>query len=139
MSTSALAAQGCLLQVGSTASPIVFTTIGDVTEFSGPDGSKGEIDTTDVAASSKTFVGSLPDYGTISFTVNYIPTNTQHAQLVSDFESSTSVERQYKLLFSDSPQTAKVYTGYIASFGPSVSIDSALTASGTIRVTGLIS
>lgn len=139
MSTNALPSQGCLLQVGSIASPIVYTTISDTVSFSGPDGTKGEIDTTDVAATAKTFIGSLPDFGSISFSLNYIPTNTQHAQIVSDFESSTSVERRYKILFSDSPQTAKIYTGYISGFGPNVEVDSALTASGSIRITGVIS
>lgn len=135
MSTSALPSQGCLLSVGSSASPIVFTAIGDVTSFSGPSGSKGEIDTTDVAATAKTFIGSLPDLGSISFSMNYIPTDTQHAQIRSDFLSSTSVSRRYQITYSDSPQTTQQFDGYVSSFSVEVGVDAALTASGEIRVT----
>ena len=135
MSTSALPSQGCTLSVGSSASPIVFTAIGDVVSFSGPSGSKGEIDTTDVAATAKTYIGSLPDLGTISFELNYIPTDTQHAQLRSDFLSATSVSRRYRLTFSDSPQSTQDFDGYVQSFSTDVGVDAALKASGEIRIT----
>lgn len=135
MSTSALPSQGCVIAVGDSASPIAFTTIGDVTGFTGPSGSKGEIDTTDVAATSKTFIGSLPDLGTISVSMNYIPTDTQQAQLRSDFLSSTSVSRRYQVTFSDSPQTTQQYDGYVQSFSVEVGVDAALTASAEIRIT----
>lgn len=135
MSSSALPSQGCVLGVGDTASPIVYTTIGDVTSFSGPSGSKGEIDTTDVAATAKTFLGSLPDLGTISVSFNYIPTDTQHAQLRSDFLSATSVSRRYQITYSDSPQSTQSFDGYVQSFSVDVGVDAALVASSEIRIT----
>lgn len=139
MSNNALPAQGCLLKVGDGASPEVFTTIGDITNFSGPDGSKGEIDTTDVAATAKSFLGALPDLGSIQFSMNYIPTDTQHAQVRSDFLSSTSVSRNYKIVYTDSPETEQVFTGYVSAFAPDVQADAALVASGSIRVTASVS
>lgn len=139
MSNNALPAQGCLLQVGDGASPEVFTTIADITNFSGPDGSKSEIDTTDVAATAKTFLGGLPDLGSVQFSMNYIPTNAQHAQVRSDYLSSTSVSRNYKVVYSDSPQSEQIFTGYVSSFAPDVQADAALVASGSIRVTASVS
>lgn len=138
MSTNALGTQGITLKVSDNASPEVLTAIADISEITGPDGSVAEVDTTDLSASAKTYIRGLPDNGSVSFTINYIPANTQHAQLRSDFNSATEISRQYVITFTDSPQTTWTFNAYVASFAISSAVDDKLTASVSIRVKGAI-
>jgi hypothetical protein len=138
MSTNALPSQGVTLKIGSSASPIVYTAISDITEITGPDGSAGEIETTDLSSTSKTFIRGLPDNGSVSFTINYIPANTQHAQLFADFSSATETARNYRLTFTDSPATTWTFSGYVSTFSISNGLDDKLTASCAIRIKGSI-
>ena len=138
MSTNALPSQGVTLGVGNTASPVVYTDIADITEITGPDGSAGEIETTDLSSTSKTFIRGLTDNGSVSFTLNYIPANTQHAQLFADFSSATEVARDYRLTFTDSPETHWTFSAYVSQFSVSNGLDDKLTASCAIRIKGTI-
>ena len=138
MSTNALPSQGVTLAIGNTASPVVYTSIADVTEITGPDGSAGDIETTDLSSTTKTFIRGLTDNGSVSFTMNYIPSNTQHAQLFSDFSSATEVARDYRLTFTDSPVTTWTFSAYVSSFSVSNGLDGVLTASCSIRIKGSI-
>jgi hypothetical protein len=138
MSTSALESQGVTLSVGDAASPEVYTSIAEITEITGPDGSASEIDVTDLSSSAKEFKRGLPDNGSVSFTIMYIPTNTQHAQLRSDFNSATEQARNYRLTFTDSPVTTWTFNAYVSTFSISNAIDGSLTANVAIRVKGTI-
>lgn len=138
MSTSALPSQGVTLGVGNTASPIVYTDIADITEISGPDGSAGDIETTDLSSTTKTFIRGLTDNGSVSFTLNHIPANTQHAQLFSDFSSATEVARNYRITFTDSPETTWTFSAYVNQFSISNGLDGVATASCSIRIKGAI-
>lgn len=138
MSTSALESQGVTIGVGDAASPEVYTTITEVTEITGPDGSASEIDVTDLSSSAKEYKRGLPDNGSVSFTLMYIPSDTQHAQLRSDFDSSTEQARNYRITFTDSPATTWTFSAYVSTFSISNSIDGSLTASVALRVKGVI-
>jgi len=138
MSTNALPSQGVTLGVGNTASPIVYTSIADITEITGPDGSAGDIETTDLSSTTKTFIRGLTDNGSVSFTINYIPANTQHAQLFSDFSSATETARNYRISFTDSPITTWTFSAYVSAFSVSNGLDGVLTASVSIRIKGAI-
>lgn len=138
MSTSALESQGVTIGVGDAASPEAYTDIPDVMEISGPDGSAAEIDVTDLSSSAKEFRRGLPDNGSVSLTLFYRPAQTQHAQLKSDFDSSTEQARNYRITFTDSPATTWTFSGYVASFSISNSIDAALQATVSLRVKGAI-
>lgn len=138
MSVNALGTQGITLSVSDTASPEAYTSIPDITDITGPDGSVAEVDTTDLSASAKTYIRGLPDNGSVSFTINYIPANTYHAQLRSDFNSSAEIARYYRLTFTDSPNTTWTFQGYVSTFSISASIDDKLTASCAVRVKGAI-
>lgn len=138
MSTNALGTQGMIVQVNDADSPSGWQTINDVTDISGPDGSKAEIDATALNDSAKAFLAGLPDNGSVALTLNYIPADTIHAQLRSDFNSATEVARYYRLNFTDSPITTWTWYGYISSFSVSGTVDDKVTASVSIRVKGTI-
>jgi len=138
MSTNALASQGMTLAVGDAASPEVYTAISDLTDISGPDGSAGEIEVTDLSSTAKEFNRGLPDNGSVSGTVLFIPANVQHAQLRADFVSSTEVARNYRITFTDSPATKWTFSAYVASLPISNSLDGTTTASLSLRIKGVI-
>jgi len=136
MSVNALASQGMTLSVSDNASPEVFTAISDLEEISGPDGSAGEIEVTDLSSTAKEFKRGLTDNGSVSTTMMYIPTNVQHAQLRSDFNSSVEISRNYKITFTDSPNTVWTFLGYVSTFAVTNGLDDKTTANVTIRIKG---
>lgn len=138
MSTNALASQGMTLSVGDAASPEAYTAISDISEISGPDGSAGEIEVTDLSSTAKEFKRGLTDNGSISTTMMFIPADTQHAQLRSDFNSATEVARNYRITFTDSPQTLWTFSAYVGTLSVSNSLDGVTTANITLRVKGNI-
>ncbi len=138
MSTLALASQGMTLGVSDGASPEVYTTISQVSDISGPDGSAGEIDVTDLSSTVKEFKRGLTDNGSVTSTLMFIPANTQHAQLRADFNSATEVSRNYRITFTDSPMTTWTFSGYVASLSITNSLDSSTTASLSLRIKGAI-
>ena len=136
MSTSALESQGMLLQSGDGASPEVFTTIPEITDIGGPDGSATEIDTTDLSSTAKEFKIGLKDEGQVSITMTYIPANTVHSALRTDRNNRTL--RNFKLKFTDSPNTVWSFSAYVLGFSVTNAVDGATQASVTLRISGAI-
>ena len=136
MSDSALEAQGMTLAASDAASPEVYTTIPQVNSLSGPDGSSSEIDVTDLSSTAKEFKMGLADSGSVSAEFFYIPADAQHAQLRSDWVARTL--RNYRITFTDSPQTTWTFAAYVTSFSTTAAVDAALAGSFTLRISGSI-
>ncbi len=136
MSVNALASQGMIVSIGDGASPEVFTNISDVNDISGPDGSAGEIDVTDLDSVAKEFKRGLTDNGSVSLTMMYIPNNIQHGQLQSDFTSQVEIARNYRITFTDSPVTLWTFSAYVSTFAITNSLDSTTNANVTLRIKG---
>lgn len=138
MSINAIPSQGMTISLGDGSSPEVFTAIPEATDITGPDGSVSEIDVTDLSSTAKEFKRGLPDNGSLSFTLLYIPAQTQHAQLRADFNNPVEVARNYRITFTDSPATLWTFFGYVSTFSINNSIDSVTNASVAIRIKGNI-
>jgi len=139
MSTAALASQGMTLAVeNTTTSPFTYDTIPELSNLSGPDGSAGEIEVTDLSSTSKEYKRGLTDNGSVSGTLLFIPANVQHAQLRADFVSTTEVARNYRITFTDSPQTTWTFSAYVASLPIDNSLDGTTTANLSLRIKGTI-
>lgn len=138
MSINALPSQGMTISVSDGASPEVFTEIPDTNDISGPDGSASEIDVTDLSSTAKEFKRGLTDNGSITFTIFFIPTQVQHAQLRADFNSTIEVARSYQLKFTDSPPTTWTFNAYVSTLSITNSIDGVTSASAALRVKGNI-
>lgn len=136
MSSSALASQGMTLAVGDGASPEVFTTISEVKSIDGPGGQASEIDVTDLSSTAKEKRTGLHDEGDVTCEINYIPANTQHAQLRSDKSAGTA--RNYRITFTDSPATTWTFSGYVKGFSINNAVDNVTTASVVLSVSGSI-
>ena len=130
-----LKSQGCALFKGDTASPIAYTEVGQVSSISGPDGSTGEIDVTNLASTIKDFVPSLPDMGTVSCEASWdhATTANQHAAISTDFLAQTTGFWQIRL--SDSPQTVITFQGFPNSFSTSIGVDDKVSLTFGVRIT----
>lgn len=138
MSSQALEAQGMELKIGDGASPEVFTAIPEIKTFSGPGGSATVIDVTDLSSQAKEKRMGLADEGQLSFTINYIPTNDEHAALREAREDRA--ETNFKLVFTDdSPSTTWSFSGFVTGFSVSGAVDGVVEANVTIEITGAIS
>lgn len=137
MSANAIEAQGTLLKIGNGASPQVYTTITEIKTFTGPGGSASVIDVTDLSSTAKEKRMGLMDEGQLSFTINYVPNDTQHAQLRTDRSNRTL--RSFQIVFNDgSPASTWTFTGYVLSFAVSGAVDAVIEANVTLEISGSI-
>jgi len=138
MSSQALEAQGMELKIGDGASPEVFTAISEIKTFTGPGGSATVIDVTDLSSAAKEKRMGLADEGQLSFTINYIPTDDEHAALRE--ARATREETNFQLVFTDdSPSTTWSFSGFVTGFSVSGAVDGVVEANVTIEITGAIS
>lgn len=138
MSSNALDSQGMVIQwEDTTGSPnSVYTTIPEVSEMSGPGGQASEIDVTDLSSSAKEFRMGLQDEGQISLTMNWIPSNAVHSGLRTD--RANQAIRNFKIIFTDSPQTTWSFTAFVLGLETSAGVDDVVKATVTLRVSGSI-
>lgn len=127
---------GTLLKRGNGATVEVFTTVAEVKSISGPGLSMETIDATHME-SPNAFRELLPSFksaGEVTLEMNFLPANSNQQGFVEDFQDR--VKRNWKLVFPDTATTTWSFSGYITGFAPSAAVDSILTASATIAVTG---
>lgn len=136
MSSTALQSQGMTIAVSDAASPEVYTTIANVSSISGPGGSASEIDVTDLSSTAKEFRLGLQDEGEVSLEMQYVPANVQHALLRTLRTGGTS--RNFRITFTDSPQTTWTFLAFVKSFSVSNAVDAVTTVSVSLRVSGAI-
>ena len=134
MSDSAIKAQGTQLKLGA-GSPLSYTEIPEVNSFNGPTGSANIIDVTDLGSTAKEKLTGLHDNGQLSFEMNFIPDNAQHAALRAAKENSTMCHLQ--LIFSDG--TIWSFSALVTSFAVSGAVDGVVKASVSLDISGDIS
>lgn len=117
-----------------TGSPETFETVRGVQDLSGPDTTRTEIDTTDITDTDQTFVLGLRTNGQVSFSMNYVPSDTVHAGLATDYSDGTL--RNFKLTFVDTTEVE--FAAYVQGFSYSVSKDSTLMRDVVLRISGAV-
>ncbi len=137
MSSSALASQGMTIGISNTTdSPGEYDLITEVSELSGPGGQAAEIDVTDLSSTAKEFRMGLQDEGQLTMSLNWIPTNTQHAELRTQRTNGTLT--YFELTFTDSPVTKWRFSAFVLGLELSNSVDDVTKASVTLRISGAI-
>lgn len=136
MSTNALESQGMVLKIGDGADPEVFNPIPEIKEISGPSGSASIIDVSDLDSTAKEKRMGLMDEGQVSLTLNFIPTNTYHAQLRTDRAARTL--RNFQLLFTDTPATTWSFAGYVTKLEVSNEVDGVTEGEVELEISGAI-
>lgn len=140
MSSQALEAQGTVLKIvdsTSPTSPPTFNAISEIKSFTGPGGAAAVIDVTDLSSTGKEKRMGLMDEGQLSFTMHYIPTDTEHIALRA--ARASREETQFQLVFTDnSPATTWDFSGFVTNFSISGAVDGVIEANVTIEITGAI-
>lgn len=138
MTTPAISAQGTLLKIGNGASPEVFTTISGVGNLAGPTGSRELIDVTALDSTGREYLVGIPDYGDITFTLFYAPSNTQHAALFTAFQLAGQTATNFTITFTDSPATVYTFAALVQGFPHNFSTNAAVEVNLSLKLTGAI-
>ena len=117
---SGIRAQGAAIRVlDTTASPMVYVDIGCITDLTGPDGSRAEIDTTCLSSTAREFNVGIPNNGSVS--ANGILDTTANAyhvgsalSLWSSFKSGA--EQTFRLIIPNSPEDFVQFNAYVMTF-----------------------
>jgi predicted secreted protein len=137
MATAAISGYGTLLKRGDGGSPETFSTVGEVRSISGPsmETDEAEVTTHSSAASGayKEFILTLIDAGSVEFETNYVPSDTTHIGLRTDFINRT--KRNWQIVLPGAIQTIS-FSGYVKSMPFGFPVDDAITQKISIRCTG---
>ena len=134
--TSAVLGSGATLQLGSGASPQVYTTVAEVLRC-GPIGSTNpEVDVTNLDSTAKEYIAGLADGNTVEFDVNYIRGTQQDSLRTSQAAGSTV---NMKMVWPTSPNTTAVFDLVLLQFEMGETTpESQITASISGRISGSI-
>ena len=129
--------QGTLLQLSIASS---YTTVAQRVDIDMPEFTRAAIETTDLDATWESFVAGIMRSGELSFTANYDPANSTHAQLWTSVGSGT-VE-SWKLILADAGAAEFAFSGLITKFKPGtaetdglVRLQVCIKLSGTVTLT----
>jgi Lambda phage tail tube protein, TTP len=137
--------QGATLFIDDgSGSPTVFTQIGGVKDFSGPDGKATVIDKSDLSSTYKEKLMGLPDEGNIQFTLNFISGDA--GQLAAIAARTARRRAQFKLTIPAGaqnsvadPAQSMLFYGYVLSFQEKGGVDKLVEATIDIAIDGQIS
>ena len=118
------------------------TKYAQVVSIGGPSMSLDTIDVTshDSTSAWEEVVGGILRSGEVVLEIVYDPAHATHKNaaggLLADFIARTAIV--FTLIFSDTATTEWTFSGFITAFEPSAPVDGALTASVTIKPTGVV-
>lgn len=135
--TSAVLGSGATLQLGSGASPQVYTTIAEVLRC-GPIGSTNpEVDVTNLDSTAKEYIAGLADGNTVDFDMNWLVGNTQQESLRTSQASGSTVN--LRMVWNTSPQTNAQFDLVLLTFEMGETTpEQQVTASVSGRISGSI-
>ena len=118
------------------------TAYAQVTSITGPSMSLDTVDVTshDSTSAWEEVVATILRSGDLTMDIVYDPADATHKNasggLLADFIARTAVV--FTLIFPDAATTEWTFSGYITAFEPSAPVDGALTASVTIKPSGVV-
>lgn len=121
-----------LTAANGTITPLAWLEVGDITDFSGPGGSAGTYDKTNLQSTRKEFGMGLPDEGEFTLTINFVPDDTGQAACLAARSSRT--EKNFKVTYSDDSTAS--FAGYVLGFASSGGVDGKVAGTITIKITG---
>lgn len=117
---------------GGTATPVTWTKISNVRDFSGFDGQATELDKTNLDSTAKEFALGLVDPG--QFTINVDRDQTDAGQLAVEAARIAGTIKNFKLTLPNT-KTAS-FTGYVKKFSAQGGVDALLKSAIDIRISG---
>lgn len=119
---------------GGTATPVAFTNIANLKDFSGFDGSASELEVTNLDSVAKEFKLGLTDPGAFSINIDYDSANAGHIALRA--RQVSGVLCNFKLTLPNA--TVITFTGFIKKFSLAGGVDAIAKTSVDIRISGAI-
>ncbi|MEO1035227.1 MAG: hypothetical protein AAFX44_06660 [Pseudomonadota bacterium] len=136
------AAQGAELRIGAATDngatlpgSDTFTKIGNVQGFSGPSGTKPEIDVTDLDSAGKEFLAGLPDFGSVTFTGWFNEADAAQDTLWSDFVGNSPL-RNIQIVLPNTEATTLDVLGYVSELSVDTQTEQGVQLNGSIRLSG---
>ena len=135
--TSAVLGKNATLQLGSGASPQVYTTIAEVMRC-GPIGSTNpEVDVTNLDSTAKEYIAGLADGNNVEFDVNFISGNTQQESLRTSQAAGSTVN--LRMVWMTSPNTNAQFDLVLLGFQMGeTSAETQVSATVSGRISGSI-
>lgn len=125
---------GKTITAAGTATPVTFTGVANMKDFSGFDGSASEIDVTNMGSVAKEFRLGLTDPGQFTINIDYDNTNAGHVALRAKQVSGVISNFQLTL-----PNTNVItFTGYVKKFSLAGGVDAVAKTAVDIRISGAI-
>ena len=138
MSSNALESQGIALYIDlGSVSPSVWTQITEAKDINFRTGSATVIDVTDLSSTAREKRMGLADEGQCTLTLNLLPKNAAHAELIQ--AKADRQVRDFKVVLTDNPNPSTYYfSGFVLSVPMSASVDAVIESSVTIEITGAV-
>jgi len=130
--SKAIGTQGTKFEIGNGDSPITYTEVKEVTNFSGFDGQAAEIDVTHLQSTAKEFIMGLQDFGSFQMDLNFIADDAGQDKM--QLAKGSGEVQDFRLTLSDN--TTFTFQGYVLSAPISGGVDAKVDTSFTIRITG---
>ena len=139
-----LKSQTSTFEVASLTTPAQFITVGGVRAINNlRSGTSTEIDVSDLSSTEKEFVLGLADPGTMDLEVLYDPEDP--GQIILEQLRVTSARNNFRVVVpnplevgSPTGKTSFTFEGFVQTFPFSIGVDTAITGTVTVRVTGTI-
>lgn len=131
---NAIETQGFTFEIGNGDSPLTYTAVGEISNFSGFDGQAAEIDVTHLQSTAKEFLMGLQDFGSFSLDANYLPSDA--GQVLMRAGKTSRAVQDFRATFSDS--STATFQGFVLSATTSGGVDSKVDTSFSIRITGVV-
>lgn len=126
---------GKTITAGSgTATPVSFTAVANIKDFSGFDGSASEIDVTNLDSTAKEFRLGLTDAGQFTINIDYDNSNAGHIALRARQVSGLLTNFKFTLPNSN----AITFSGYVKKFSLAGGVDAVTKTAVDIRVSGAV-
>jgi hypothetical protein len=126
---------GKTITTGSaTATPNTYTSVNNIKDFSGFDGTTAEIDVTNMSSTAKEFVAGLQDNG--MFTVNLDTDFSDAGQAALLAAKVAGITKNLKLILPNGKVAS--FSGFVKKFGGAAAggVDAVVKAGCDIRITG---
>lgn len=126
---------GKTITAGSgTATPVSFTAVANIKDFSGFDGSASEIEVTNLDSVAKEFRLGLTDAGQFTINIDYDNSNAGHIALRARQVSGLLTNFKFTLPNSN----AITFTGFVKKFSLAGGVDAVTKTAVDIRVSGAV-
>lgn len=116
------------------ATPVTYTSIGGVKDFSGFDGSASVLDKTDFDSTAKEKALGLVDNGNLSFNVNLI--NSDSGQVAAEASRVAGTRKSWKVVLPSGSTPTATFYAYTMKFSKAGSVDGIVTGSIDLLIDG---